>query len=133
MNNIQNYGNNYNVTSNRNVISPNFKAYNLKAIQEGIKLGRIPTDTIIKEMETDLKAMDKNKNFDDISKVFDLSNALVDIGKIKLKGNKAELQLKMHLQKLALKTAKPEEKIAIQQSIEKCEEGIKKIDAYLEA
>ena len=61
----------------------------------------------------------------------DLSGVLMEISKLKLKGNRAELELKIGLQKLRLITANPEEKVEIEQSIARCNDLIRDIYEYL--
>ena len=133
MNNIQKCGS-INVNSNYGKVNkcPNFKAYDIKLIQEGLKVGKMPADTVIKEMEADAKKLIKSHNIDTLLSGFKLSNLLREIGKLGLQRNKKELEFSISLKKCLLVTANAEKKMELEQAIKRCENKIKEIDKILE-
>ena len=110
----------------------NFRGYDLKSIQEGLKLRKMPSPDVVKELESDIKKLENSSNIDDVMKRCAIGKVLAEIGKLGLMSNRAELELKIGIQKIRLITASDEEKIVIEKSIKHCEDIIKEINNILE-
>ena len=123
---VQAVSNNYNT---------NFKAYNIQALEEGIKRGEAPAISVIKEVHADEMRLRKSSNFNDKMDSGVLSTivtSLLAISKWKLWGDKAELEAKTSEQMALLQIAKPEDESKIAQRIIEYKDSIKKIDQQLE-
>ena len=120
------------VSSNYNT---NFKAYNIQALEEGIKKGKAPAISVIKEVHTDAMRLRQSSDFSDKMDGGVLSTivtSLLAISKWKLWGDKAELEAKTSEQMALLQIAKPEDESKIAQHIIEYKDSIKKIDQQLE-
>lgn len=90
----------------------NFKAYNIKVLENDIKLGNFVNPSIIKEVHADSIKLRKSSNFDNNMQSGVLSTlviGLLAVSKWNLWGRKAELEMKISLQKAKLLIAKSEE------------------------
>ena len=121
----------YDVNDKRDI---NFKAYDVKALEAGIKKGEATTVSVIKEVHADAMKLRESGNFDDKLQSGVLSNlvtCLLDVSKWKLWAEKAELELQISIQKAKLLIAKSEDESEISRQILNHKGSINKIEQEL--
>ena len=127
---IQSYGINSSVSS-RKVSSPSFRAYNLEAIKNAVKSGKMPSDSVIIEMDAELRALKNSADAESLLQRIKLTDALNAITKLKIKSYKKKFSSYIAQCADMLKTAKKTEKSEIIKIMSECKDAIKEIDKIL--
>ena len=117
-----------------NINNTNFKAYNIKTLENGLKQGKAPELSVIKEVHADAMRLRQSTKFDDKMQSSVLSTlviGLLAVSKWNLWGEKSKLEASLAATKAKLLIAKSENNEELTHQIRGYSDSIKEADRKL--